>query len=252
MASLNQRHRMKQSFSTGSLPHHLKTSQTVSTNSSPHLSWAYVLLHTRLCCMCQGKQKRSQRKQHRYSPQQWLLAQLRASATAVPLDLICSASSTALFNNFLKSSQIPLIWKTSLVIPIPKPGKDSSQSTSYRLISLLCPAAKILEALILPEVNNHLLLSPDQHGFRPAHSTTSALLKLTTDIVTDFNQRKPPHRTVWVTVNLTAAFDTVCHNTSALISKIARSTQHHCMGFRSPDTCPRTADQQLHGKITLC
>ena len=77
-------------------------------------------------------------------------------------------------------------------------------------------------ALILPEVNYHLLPSPDQHGFRPAHSTTSGLLQLTTDIATGFNQRKPPHRTVCVAVDLTAAFDTVYHNT--LISKIARST----------------------------
>ena len=76
-------------------------------------------------------------------------------------------------------------------------------------------------AIILPEVNNHLLPSPDQHGFRPAHSTTSALLQLTTDIATGFNQRKPPYRTVCVAVDLTAR-SIVCHNT--LISKIARST----------------------------
>ena len=31
-------------------------------------------------------------------------------------------------------------------IVIPKPGKDSSLGTSYRPISLLCPAAKVLEA----------------------------------------------------------------------------------------------------------
>ena len=172
---------------------------------------------------------------------------------------------TALFNDSFKSSRIPSIWKTSLVmfvvvdpllpdywgesasvvlwgfaasfsrqassraatpegtsLVIPKPGKDSSQGTSSRPISLLCPAAKVMEALILPEVNYHLLPSPDQHGFRPAHSTTSALLQLTTDIATGFNQRKPPDRTVCVAVDLTAAFDTVCHNT--LISEIARPT----------------------------
>ena len=51
---------------------------------------------------------------------------------------------TALYNDSLKSCRLPSIWKTSLVIPIPKPGKDSSQGTSYRPISLLCPAAKVL------------------------------------------------------------------------------------------------------------
>ena len=55
--------------------------------------------------------------------------------------------------------------KTSLVIPIPKPGKDSSQGTSYRPISLLCPAAKVLEVLILPSINKFLSPAKDQHGF---------------------------------------------------------------------------------------
>ena len=79
-----------------------------------------------------------------------------------------------------------------------------------------------MEALILTTVNTHLLPAFDQHGFRPGHSTTSALLQLTSDVATGFNQRKPPHRTICVAVDLTAAFDTVNHN--VLLSKIARST----------------------------
>ena len=118
------------------------------------------------------------------------------------------------------SCRLPSIWKTSLVILIPKPGKDSSQGTSYRPMSLLCPAAKVLEALVLPSINEFLSPAKNQHGFR--HSTTSALLQLTTDIETGFNQRKPPHRTVCVAIDLTAAFDTVSHDT--LISKIAGSS----------------------------
>ena len=81
---------------------------------------------------------------------------------------------TTLYNDSLKSFRYPSIWKTSLVIPIPKPGKDSSESTSYRPISLLCPAAKILEALILPSINEFLSPAKDRHGFRSKHSTTSA------------------------------------------------------------------------------
>ena len=135
--------------------------------------------------------------------------------------------------------RLSAIWKTSLVIPIIKPhsfhrsrkannnniikpGKDSSQGTSYRPISLLCPAANILEALILLSTNEFISPAKDQHGFRPRHSTTSALLQLTTDIETGFNQRKPPHRAVCVAINLTAAFETVSRDT--LISKIAGSS----------------------------
>ena len=91
---------------------------------------------------------------------------------------------TALFNLSVTTCQIPAIWKSSLIIPIPKPGKDTSVGTSYRPISLLCPAAKVLESLILPTINKYLQPAPYQHGFRPDHATTSALLQMTTDIAT--------------------------------------------------------------------
>ena len=124
---------------------------------------------------------------------------------------------TALFNDSVTSCRIQAIWKSSIVIHIPKPGKDSSLETSYRPISLHCPAAKVIEALMLTTVNTHLLTAFDQHGFRPGHSTTSALLQLTIDAATSFNHR---HRPICVAVGLTAAFDTVKHN--VLLSKIAR------------------------------
>ena len=78
-----------------------------------------------------------------------------------------------------------------------------------------------METLILPTINKYLLPAPEQHGFRREHSTTSALLQLTTDIAMGFNQRKPPDRTVCLAVDLSSAFDTVCHN--KLLSKINRS-----------------------------
>ena len=129
---------------------------------------------------------------------------------------------TALFNDSVTSCRIPSFWKSSIVIPISKPDKDCSLSTSYRPLSLLCPVVKVMEALLLPTINSHLLPSADQHGFRPGHSTNSALLQLTSGIATGFNQRKPPHRTVCVAVDLMAAFDTVNHN--ILLSKFVRST----------------------------
>ena len=128
---------------------------------------------------------------------------------------------TTLFNPCVTYCQIPGIWKSSLFILIPKPGKDTSQGFSYRPISLLFPAAKVLESLILPTINKYLQPAPYPHGFRQEHSATSALLQLTTDIAMGFNQRKPPDRTVCVAVDLSAAFDTVCHN--KLLSKINRS-----------------------------
>ena len=57
-----------------------------------------------------------------------------------------------------------------------------------------------------PTINSiTALFNTNQHGFRHEHSTTSALLQLTTDVAVD----------------LSAAFDTICHDN--LLSKINRS-----------------------------
>ena len=101
-----------------------------------------------------------------------------------------------------------------------------------------------MEALLLPTINNYLLPSADQHGFQPGHSTTSALLQQSSDIATGFNQRKPPHHTACVAVDLTAAFDTVNHN--LLLSKIVRSTL--------PEATCRWLSNYLRGRqsVTSC
>ena len=83
---------------------------------------------------------------------------------------------TTLFNLSVTTCQIPAIWKSSLIIPIPKPGKDTSVGTSHRPISLLCQAAKVLESLILSIINKYLQFVPDQHGFRLYYLIISALL----------------------------------------------------------------------------
>ena len=119
---------------------------------------------------------------------------------------------TTLFNFSVTTCQIPAIWKSSLIIPIRKPGNDTSQGTSYRPISLLCLAEEVMETLILLTINKYLLPAPNQHCFRPEHSTTSALLRLTTDIAMGFNQRKPPDLTVCVAEDLSAAFYADFHN----------------------------------------
>ena len=94
---------------------------------------------------------------------------------------------TAIFNLSVTTCQIPWIWKASLVITIRKPGKDTSLRISYKPFSVLCSAAKVLESLILHTINKYLQPATDQHGLRPDHSTTSALLQLTTYIAIGFN-----------------------------------------------------------------
>ncbi len=111
----------------------------------------------------------------------------------------------------MKDSIIPSIWKTAKIIPLLKPGKSSDLGPSYRPVSLLSPAIKILEALLLPYVNNAVQLATHQHGFRKGRSTTTALQDILDHVNLGLNRRKPVHRTVSVAIDLSRAFDTVDH-----------------------------------------
>ncbi|KAF2356605.1 Reverse transcriptase domain [Trinorchestia longiramus] len=132
---------------------------------------------------------------------------------------------TNTFNLSLSHATIPSIWKTAIIITIPKPGKPPSLSSSYRPISLLCPAVKVLERLLLPHLTAAIPLSDSQHGFRPLHSTTSALLPLSHTIAVSFNQHRPPLRTTIMAIDFSKAFDTVPH--PQLISQISSLPLNH-------------------------
>ncbi len=149
-----------------------------------------------------------------------------------------SAYLAALFNLSLSSCKIPAIWKTSTIVPLLKPGKDAAQAKSYRPVSLLCPAIKVLERLLLPALNEHLPDKPFQHGFRPEHSTTSALLDINAQIADGFNQRKPPRRTVLLQIDLSKAFDMVNHD--KLMADLNNSTL--------PGALVRWFNCYLHGR----
>ena len=116
-----------------------------------------------------------------------------------------------LFNTTINTSIIPSIWKTGKIIPLLKPGKPIDEGKSYRPISLLSPAAKILEKLILPELSAAVDLQDHQHGFRKHRSTVTALQEVNHHIASNLNRRKPCHRTILVAIDLSRAFDTVDH-----------------------------------------
>ena len=133
-----------------------------------------------------------------------------------------TAYLTCIFNLSLDTGLIPDIWKQSVIIPLLKPGKDPSVSTSYRPVSLLSPAIKVMERLLLPSLNEHLTVPDHQHGFRKNHSTVSALNDFNQQVSEGFNQIKPPDRTLLLQIDLSKAFDMVSHN--KLIQDLNNST----------------------------
>ena len=96
---------------------------------------------------------------------------------------------TNIFNICMETSVIPNIWKTGKIIPLLKPGKPADKGSSYRPVSLLSPAIKILEALILPAVTEAVELADHQHGFRKGRSTGTALQSILDHINRGLNRK---------------------------------------------------------------
>ena len=109
---------------------------------------------------------------------------------------------TSIFNNSINQAIIPMKWKTGRIIPLLKPGKSPSEGKSYRPVSLLSPAAKILESLILPDLTESINFADHQRGCMMGRSSRTALHKLSEHVTTGLNKDRPTDRTVLL--NLTS------------------------------------------------
>ena len=113
-------------------------------------------------------------------------------------------------NATLCTHHFPPVWKHAWVISILTPGKDPAQPSSYRPISLLYTIGKLFEKILVTSILHKLgecgLLSDEQFGFPPRHSTSLQLACLVERINRDFGERR---LTGAVFLDVAKAFDTV-------------------------------------------
>ena len=116
-----------------------------------------------------------------------------------------------LFDRSWYSHTFPSCWKPTTIIPIHKPGKPTSSSSSFCTISLTSCISKLFERLILSRLTFHLesnhLLSTCQAGCRSGRSSLDQILTLSQSIWNGFQKKKPPDRTILASVDFSKAFD---------------------------------------------
>lgn len=112
------------------------------------------------------------------------------------------------YNNILSSGNFPKEFRKAKVISILKRGKNPSDPSSYRPISLLSVPFKILERLIMFRIESTIeeVLQNCQGGFRKTRNCCDQVLSLTTFIESGFNNKL---KTGAAFVDLSAAYDTV-------------------------------------------
>ena len=121
----------------------------------------------------------------------------------------------------------PSKFKCAAVTPLlKKPSIDPDNPSSYRPISNLNTISKILERLFLSRLYPHVTSSSNfnhlQSAYRPFHSTETALLQTFDNIFHSADLSQP---TLLVSLDLSAAFDTIDHAT--LLPRLSTSFGVH-------------------------
>ena len=120
-----------------------------------------------------------------------------------------------LANLSFNQATFPSKFKHALITPLlKKPGLSRSDLSNFRPISNLNTIGKILERLALKRLFPHISCSPSfsplQSAYRKFHSTETALLKLTNDILNSIDHGKI---SILAALDMSAAFDTLDHAT---------------------------------------
>lgn len=118
---------------------------------------------------------------------------------------------THVVNCCLESGYFPQLWKTSVVIPIPKVNNPVNFS-DLRPISLVPTFVKIIEKVVHRQLYDYALknniISQFQSGFQKNQSTVTILLKVLDDIV---RERDKGNCMALVLLDFSKAFDTIDH-----------------------------------------
>ena len=119
---------------------------------------------------------------------------------------------------------LPRNWRTAVIRPLLKEGKDPEKTASYRPISLTSCCGKILEKIVADRMTQILeergLFTNNQAGFRQGRSTTDQVLKLTQNAIDQIHQKDEGSVTLVTFFDYEKAYDKVWR--AGLLSKMQK------------------------------
>ena len=126
----------------------------------------------------------------------------------VLLPTICS-----IVNKSIMEFTMPNAVKEAIVKPLKKkPSLDKEDQKNFRPVSNLPFIGKLIETVVIDQIDTHLskyhLHEPLQSAYTPGHSTETAIVKVTNDVLRALDNRQCVYL---VLLDLSAAFDTIDH-----------------------------------------
>ena len=132
-----------------------------------------------------------------------------------------SKSLLNMYNRAWTNGTIPQAWRHSITVPILKAGKDQSNISSYRPISLTSTIGKVMERLVTNRLTYYVekqdLLTNVQTGFRKGKSTIDQVIRLQ-DTINKFNNNRG--YTVAVFIDFQSAYDMLWRK--GLLTKLSK------------------------------
>ena len=138
---------------------------------------------------------------------------IRTSLVKDCIDII-TTPITSIINFSLTEGSSPSHFKSAHVSPSPpveKPSLNKDSMKNYRAVSNFSFLSKILERVVVNQLNSHINSSNTSNQYQSAYrfnSTETAILKIHRDILTSMDTGKITALTL---VDLSAAFDTIDH-----------------------------------------
>ena len=125
---------------------------------------------------------------------------------------------TKMINLSLGSGLFTDDWKCALVLPLLKKPRLDLLFKNYRPVSNLQYVSKLTERMVFEQIHTHMMthsLYPEfQSAYRKNHSTETALVRVTNDILMKMNIQEV---TLLVMLDLNATFDTLIITSSLLV-----------------------------------
>ena len=117
-----------------------------------------------------------------------------------------------IFARSLETGEVPDDWRRANVVPIFKKGCKNSPA-NYRPVSLTCICSKVMEHIMVSQINKHLdlhnILVANQHGFRAQRSCETQLVEFLHELHTSLGAKAQVDAVV---MDFSKAFDKVAHN----------------------------------------